>query len=549
MVNSACVPPPKPNKELKPYWWAIVLFSLAFFVQGVIFLRYPGLQTDEVLFAAPFFRSQGGGFYLQIGPWKVLLMSLTYLGALKTWLYAPILWLAEPSVTVIRVPAVLIGSTTVAFFGVLLARIHGSRAAWVGCALLSTDAMFLLTTVFDWGPVALQHLLTVLAMLLAVNFFQNGRTRALAGSGLCCGLALWDKGLFVWIFSGMVAGALLWAGAIWRRLTIRKAAGFAGALCIGALPLIIYNLGAEVKFATIRSNSHFSTQEVAHKFAMLRATWKGDGLFGYLVFADTAPNPRDPETFVEEASFALRRIAGERRRNALEVALVLASFAGLLMPRTRKPILFCTIAVAIAWFQMAVTSGAGAAVHHIVLFWPLPHIVVAVAFAEASLRFKRAGLWALGAATAFLVFSNLLVMNQYFYQMARNGCPRSWSDAIFALSNGLNNTAASAIVLPDWGMTDSLDVLNRGRLPIRIVDDPFMPDGESAAQRQSDMELLEDGRSIWVEHTAGNEAFAGVNLRVAEAGRRNGFEQVPVAAYYDRNGRPVFQTFRFRRAE
>ena len=134
MVNSACVPPPKPNKELKPYWWAIVLFSLAFFVQGVIFLRYPGLQTDEVLFAAPFFRSQGGGFYLQIGPWKVLLMSLTYLGALKTWLYAPILWLAEPSVTVIRVPAVLIGSTTVAFFGVLLARIHGSRAAWVGCA-------------------------------------------------------------------------------------------------------------------------------------------------------------------------------------------------------------------------------------------------------------------------------------------------------------------------------------------------------------------------------------------------------------------------------
>ena len=36
------------------------------------------------------------------------------------------------------------------------------------------DSLYLLTTVFDWGPVALQHLLTVGGILLLVGFYQTG---------------------------------------------------------------------------------------------------------------------------------------------------------------------------------------------------------------------------------------------------------------------------------------------------------------------------------------------------------------------------------------
>ena len=138
-------------------------------------------------------------------------MELTYIGELKTWLYAPIFLIWNPTAASIRVPAILMGALTVLLFGALLQRVHGSRAAWVGSLLLATDVTFLLTTVHDWGPVVLQHLFLAAVLLLAVRWFQTSSGASLIGAAFCCGLAFWDKAVFIWIFSGLVAGCLLFA--------------------------------------------------------------------------------------------------------------------------------------------------------------------------------------------------------------------------------------------------------------------------------------------------------------------------------------------------
>jgi len=520
--------------------------ALIFVSLGCIFVGRAGLQTDEAIFAAPLFRTWRV-FAVQFAGYSVPLMNGTYMGALKTWLYVPVLW--RPGPALIRVPAILIGAATILIFWALLNRVHSRRAAWVGCILLATDTSFLLTTTYDWGPVALQHLFLVAAMFLAVRWFQTANTVSLAAASFCCGLALWDKAVFLWVFTGLLAGLAPFASALRQRLTLRHAAIVAAACCMGALPLIAYNLSGGEKFATIRTNAHFGSDftwsHLAYKLRVLQSTADGSALFGYLVNEDPAPRAGAPHSALERASFALHGVAGEHRRGGMAL---LFTGALLLLPllwrtRARGPMLFCLIAVVAAWIHMAIATGGGSA-HHAVLLWPLPHLFLAVGLGEASVRF-RSGKWALAALVCFLATGNLLVTNQYLYQLIRNGPAGVWTDAIYALGAGLRQAHASQIVLPDWGMTDSLCVLNRGNPPTRPVGDPFLDPGESPAQTQVDLQILSDAGAIWVEHTPGHEIWKGVNERVLNAAGRAGFEPVMLQTYYDRNGRPIFQTLRF----
>src|ERR1700677_2731163 len=128
----------------KSHYWGGIVCALLFLLVGCIFVNYAGIQTDEALFAAPLFRSWQF-FSIPIGPYNLPVMNMSYNGALKTWLYAPILLsAARPSAALIRVPAILMGAATIVIFWGLLYRIHGRSASWVGCILLATDTSLML---------------------------------------------------------------------------------------------------------------------------------------------------------------------------------------------------------------------------------------------------------------------------------------------------------------------------------------------------------------------------------------------------------------------
>jgi hypothetical protein len=524
---------------LKSHFWGGIVCALLFLVVGCIFVNYAGIQTDEALFASPLFRSWQF-FSIPIGSHSLPLMNMSYNGTLKTWLYAPLLRHAgRPTAALIRVPAILIGAATMVIFWGLLCRVHGRRAAWAGCILLATDTSFVLTTAYDWGPVALQHLLLAAAMFCAVRWFQTAATGSLAAAAFCCGLAMWDKAVFIWVFTGILAGSLVFMSGIRKRLTWGRVAIVLGALSLGALPLIVYNFAGEQMFATIRSNapsgSGVTFGEVLQKLRVLRWTADGSALFGYLADEDWAPQPKPARSRLERVSFSIRRLTGEHRRNNM-----LPAYCGalLLLPllwrtRARKAMLFCLVAIVVAWIFMASIRGGGGAAHHAVLLWPLPQLFLAVAFAAAA-QHLRFGKWALGVVVGWLALANLLVTNQYLYQFIRDGAGDAWTDAIYPLADGLRRTDASQIVLPDWGLSDSLCVLNRDRPVTHFAEDPLLADGQ-----------LSDRKAVWVEHVAGHEMLPGVNGRIMDAAHRAGFEPVMLRIYYDRNGRAIFQAFQF----
>jgi len=109
---------------------------------------------------------------------------------------------------------------------------------------------------------------------------------------------------------------------------------------------------------------------------------------------------------------------------ALALALLLAPLA---RGNALRTILFALIAMAVAWAQMAVTANAGASIHHAILLWPLPEMVIAVSFAAASRRLGRAGIPSAAAVLVVMMVSGALVTNEYYTLMLRNGGTQNWT--------------------------------------------------------------------------------------------------------------------------
>jgi len=196
---------------------------------------------------------------------------------------------------------------------------------------------------------------------------------------------------------------------------------------------------------------------------------------------------------------------------------------------------------------MAITKDAGLGAHHVVLLWPLPHWFLAVAFVEAAawrpLEWKHAGTILLASAVLFLAVDNLLLTNEYFYQLSAYGPTKSWTDAIFRLSDEAGHIQAEHLVVDDWGILTQLLVLHRNRLPVYFADQSFLAPGISDDDRNWFITRLSD--DVWIGHTTPFLQWTDANERIVRVAREAGFEKHMIGTVPDRNGRQVFEIFRF----
>jgi 4-amino-4-deoxy-L-arabinose transferase-like glycosyltransferase len=523
--------------------WAACLF---FFSAGRAFLPHLGIQNDEALFASVLYQPRAAAFMLHIGHWQVPLMLMSYLGTLKAWIYCPIFRLFGTGVSALRDPVLLAGVASVWLFFLLLRRVAGDRAAIIGCGLLAVDSLYLLTTCFDWGPVALQHLLLLAGLLLLVGFYQTRQDLALLGGAFLLGLAMWDKALATWMLTGIgIAGILTFRRQIFAVTTVRRVATAALAFALGALPLIIYNV--HEKLATFRSNMARDTSNIPGKARLLMNTANGQGLFGWMVNEDwQAPVPHQPQGWLPNASAHISSFAGHPRHNLMLFAFALALLLALLARgNALRTILFALIAMAVAWVQMAVTANAGASVHHAILLWPFPEMVIAVSFAAASRRMGRAGIPSVAAVLVVLMVSGALVTNEYYTLMLRNGGSQNWTDAIFTLSGYMKRVPSNAIYCADWGIMDSLRLLNRGQLPLNVGTDPIRKPELSPDDRDYLNRVISEPSHVFIAHTADYEFFQGVNAKLLRYAADAGYERAMMAIIPDGWGRPVYEVYRF----
>ena len=507
-----------------------------FLTLGLAFIPLAGVQNDEALFAAPLYQQNARQFCITVFHKQIVLMVMSYIGTLKTALYWPILAVFGANVWSVRLPVVLAGAVTVCFFYHLVKISAGPKAALLAALLLATDPSFLLTNTFDWGPVALEHLLLVTGCLLVLRSAQEGsRKYDLPLGFFLFGLGLWNKAIFAWALAGLaVSVAVVFRAEVKSLVTPRRVTIAGIAFLFGALPFVVYNL--RHPFTTLRQNAHREDPAlVLQKARMLASTMDGSGLFGFLAFEDWADHPKMPDSAVGRIAVLVQKVSGERTHSWTLYAFLLA----LLMvpwwwhsPAAR----FALVFMVVDWVIMVATRGAGGAVHHSVLLWPMPQMFIAATFAAP---------WrpAAAIAGAILVLMNLLVVNDYLYKFERNGASGTFTDALFPLSDALTDSSRPIYVI-DWGMLNTLSLFHRGRLDLLPGDFPFLTEQPTAYDRLFLHAMFSDPQALFVGHVEGREVMKGVRASfdraAAEAGKREQLQQT----ISDSNGRPVFEIFR-----
>jgi hypothetical protein len=522
----------------------LTVCCLYFVLAGLVLIPCAGFQHDEVVFAEPIFQHGLTLYSYSLGSLAIPLMINSYAGALKTWLYWPILQLWNPSAFSIRVPAMLIAALSIVLFWPVMVRAAGKRAAVIATILLATDSMYLMTSVFDWGPCALQHFFLAAVMLAFLRFDETDSIAFLALASFLAGVALWEKALFVWCAGGLTVAALaIYPKRAWSHVSVRNIGVAMAGFVIGAAPLILYNI--QNPNATLGENASFSTEELNEKLELAKRTINGYGLADFIVYSDWKQSPKQPQTMLGKLSLGVRSATGDTQTNAMLWAYGLGM---LLIPmvwrtRARRPMLFALIFIAVTWLQMLLTKTAGGSVHHVILLWPLPLMFLAPALSEASRGLpRRMAMVALCAVVGYLALMNILVTNVYLAEFIRNGPTRDWTNASYPLSEDIVRSHYGEIVGIDWGTVVPLRVLERGTVPmLAVIPDELNPDPALAWMRKED--------SVFLSHVAGQEYFPGVDEKMDGIARKNGFSKRVIKTFADDNGRPVFELFQYRSGE
>jgi hypothetical protein len=402
--------------------------------------------------------------------------------------------------------------------------------------MLATDPVFLLTNTFDWGPVAVEHFFAVTGCLCLLLW-----SKKLADSLLCLGfflfgLALWNKAIFLWALGGLViASVSVFRHEIRILATRRRVVLAAAAFVAGASPFLFYNLNNQNR--TLRENAHLDSPATAFsKWVALKNTANGNGLFGYMVEEEWEEHPKNVSTGLGGLSLWLRDHLGARRESGLYWIYLGLLVAVPLWWRSRMAwfgVLFC----AATWAAMAFTHEAGGSLHHTILLWPFPLLLVAAVLSRIPWRV------AVGMAGLVLVGMNLLVVNQYLAQFERFGAARDFTDALFPLADAL--PSGSHVYVVDWGMYNTMLLFHKKGVVLHTANEPFMDDRMSEEQVRQAQSMLEDPEAVFLGHVQEKEVFEGVNVRLEKYAESRGLHKQMVQTIADSNGRPLFQLFRF----
>ena len=424
----------------------------------LFFLTGPGIEEDEALFVGPFVGNATSLYEWHLGHFRIPVMTMDYIGALKSWLYWPIFRLWSPNVWSMRLPVCFLSVVTLLLFADVARRTAGSRVALAAALFLATDAVFVLINVFDM-TVCLLLLGTVAFVNLLQRFEESGKRGFLGAAFLVAGLALWYKAIFIFPLAAMLlAFAVAYPSQVWRRVTLKNVGLAAIGIAVGAAPLIAFNW--ERRGATVQASGALPTVPALEKLVMLQHTLDGRAFEHYMfrsTFAEKIPLLGAP---TGELAIRWYRESHFGPGSALLPALVLALVALPFLRRSAQfpALLFSWVAMAAAYAAMFVFRDAGAGPHHTVMLYPAPHFIVAASAAGVAERYLRGK-----RNVAFLSFcivlvaSNAWLLERYAHAARANGFSVYWSDGVERLADVLRGQRLPIAVL-DWGIHNGVQI-------------------------------------------------------------------------------------------
>ena len=521
-------------------------------------LDLPGLQYDETLFANAALGNLDGSFVAwetTVAGYRLPVMLMTYLGAVKAYLYYPIFKFWGPGVVAVRLPVILLGLISLGFTYVLVRPTLGPCIAFLTVVLLASDPTFIFMQKIDWGPIALMMVLKVSSLYFIFRWRDQGNTLWLGVACFLMGIGVFDKVIFVWYVAALaVAFPLCFWSSFKEKLTV-KSCGLA-LICFlaGSFPFIVFTIkthGSSLANPNLFHLSHF--QDFMLRWNVFIGTLNGTAVYNFFnneLFQNLAP------IFRREDGAGLRiALAGVgatiAHNGTFQVAgLILSVMVIAILLRKKKlqfssSILFYLVLLASMIVMIFMTPGA-TGIQHFVSIYPFSHLIIATALCQSEgldkaprrrwfLSYRLMGL-ALGL---LFIFSQLYADVRYWQSLRRTGGVGMWSDAIYHLAEYAKNHADKNFALMDWGFSNQLLILTEGSIKkeesyLSIKDSQ---NEEEALKRMC--HLLERSNNVFVFHAKKYEIFPLLdtfNQAVQKCGRRAQL----LETFYQRDRQPVY---------
>jgi len=533
--------------------WVTLALILYLFL-SLTYLSLPGLQYDETNFVNAAIGRDNSSFIAyekKIFGRKIPLMILSYIGALKSGLFAPIFHYFGRSAATVRFPVVCVGLATLLVSYALYRRLFDRKVAAAGVLLFSADPTFVFANKLDWGPVSLMLLLEVSTFYFMWRWIKEEKRVFLVLAGFLFGLGLYNKIVFAWYFSAFFLSLAIFYRDIFKKLFhSQNLVRFVPAFILGCLPLIAYNI--HVRMAMFKRGAiltSLGSEFLRNRYELFRGTLDGFGTYFLFNQAEVAMHPAAfPNTEAPgSVDYFIAAVAGFTRvgRSILPLALIFSLFLILAFWAfkrldDKRHILFVASQLLIMGLLISITAEANGA-HHVIAIYPFVFAVIAFAFSELGLWLTnaRARLSAVvtGLCLVLVLVTQLVVDARHLHSFRSLGGSGYWSKAIYDLAAFVRSNAGNQFVLMDWGFATQLSLLadDNSRLEEFVCDPPSDLDGCITP-------LLNQADALLLFHAPPYGDDALINAYRNAASRSHLFPHVK-KSFLQGDGRPIYVVY------
>jgi hypothetical protein len=429
---------------------ALLLYCLFAIVQ---IRQKPGLQYDEALpvLGAVHMRTDADeeftlphdpDTWIRIGGQWIPLMTVRYVGAIKEYLWLPLLALLGPSTASIRALSALLGLIGIWGAAFWLRANFDARVAGVVALALAINPSYVAMTVFDNGTVAIFMASLGLVCAAVALYQRRGVWWTAFLVGLAVGFGVWARVNFVWPVAAMAIAVMVVLRGKLLRIPLGHFVAAAGGIVVGCAPLIVYQIV-----------SHGGTFEAVGMFSS--GDTLGHRLYTRLVMLSEC-------------------LISDREHRAMWGDAVLPWWQrGVFLPMAVAAMVMCLrrgglrriIAISFLMFAACLFfSGLPIAEHHLVALLPFAAALIVLA------GFPR---WPAVALAAFYAGCAFYWQTTAVTGLKRTGGEGPWSDGVVALAARLQQDARAVekplINFLDWGFQQNIYVLTEGQLPTQEV--------------------------------------------------------------------------------
>lgn len=524
---------------------SIILPLLLFAILASLYLDKPGLQTDEILFANLSLGEINHTTYIARKIGGITFFVISYIGALKSWIFIPIFKVFGFNYFSIRFPMILLsmGSLYLVYRSLKIS-INKPFLPWIVLLALVSESTFITMVRTDVGPIAIEYFCKILCILLIFKYLQNNNQKYLILLPIVLALGIFNKLNFAWFSNALIGSCLLLLPLI---ETKKERISFAKILAATFfIELIVFVAFNKLNPGMVRSNISLDFKSIKNKLQLFYYFGKGifDGTGFYRI-----------QYLISEKSFGFNPVS----KSIYDIFYYLFDFCLLLVilnlvlvirkvwrkenEKSDFYFLFFAGIITLISGQIFIVENARNLWHYYTLF---PFFTICLFYSVYQL-FSSKIRWVF---FGIIFVYNLNNYSTYVYALQHKVPNPFWSNKINELADFVRPIKGEFVEL-DWGLSTQLlcitkqDKFKRGFLTKK---------GELTAYQNHAAEVLytdyvsnKDLEKLYFISIQSKLADPKMNTIFEEMTKEKGLQKILIKNFYEKDNTLIYSIFRLKK--